>query len=125
MLQQLPKWWRLVCLAHCIIAIIFGASYLFFPDVIVPMLGWAIIDPFVDRMLGGALLAMAWAHFLSSKETTAEKIIIPIQLYFIFDVFGTILSLWSALSYSFLAGWMLVVIFGVFMVTYAMVIFKK
>ncbi len=125
MMQQLPKWWRLVCLAHMVIALIFGIIFIAIPEEGLKALGWTYFDPYISRMFAGALLAMAWAHLLSSKEKTIEKVLIPVQFYFIFDVCGTSLSLWAAVTYGLLSGWLLVVIFGFFMVAYAMVIFRK
>ncbi len=112
-------------MAYTVIALIFGICFLFIPETTASLIGWAVVDPYVDRIFAAALLAMGWAHFLSSKEKNAEKITIPVQFYFIFDLLGTILSIWAAVTYTFLMGWMLMIIFGLFLVACSIVILKK
>jgi hypothetical protein len=68
---------------------------------------------------------MGWAHLLSSREKTAEKLVILVQFYWIFDLLGTILSIWSLATYEIWSAGMLLVIFGFFFVAYSLVVFRK
>jgi len=48
---------------HAVVALLVGAPLLVVPGRVLLWLGWAPIDPIVSRLLGAALLALAWSSF--------------------------------------------------------------
>jgi len=50
-------------LVHMVLALILGALLLIIPGKFLGWIGWAPVDPIISRILGAALLAMAWGNF--------------------------------------------------------------
>jgi len=58
----MAKLLRPAFVAHMIVHVILGALLLVAPGRVLAWLGWAPIDPIISRILGAALLAMAWGE---------------------------------------------------------------
>ena len=54
---------NVVLLVHLVVSVLLGALLLIVPGRLLGAVGWAPIDPLISRILGAALLAMAWGDW--------------------------------------------------------------
>jgi O-antigen/teichoic acid export membrane protein len=75
---------------HAVVALLFGAPLLIAPGRFLGVFGWAPIDPLISRLLGAAMLALAWSSFLGYRttESSLEKSFIQIEV--VYTVLGAI-----------------------------------
>jgi len=75
---------KLTFLIHAIISVIFGAILLVKPGGFLQWLHWWPLDPVVSRVLGAALLALAWGDFRSwwGRSRREVTVLIEMQLGF-------------------------------------------
>ncbi len=48
---------------------LFAIPLLFFPEVLLPLLGWKVVDPITSRLVGAALLGIGGESLLSRKAS--------------------------------------------------------
>lgn len=70
--------------AHLIVSLILGAFLLIMPGRFLTWVSWAPIDPVISRILGAALLAMAWGDWrvLRSGDPTEPRLWVEVHLAF-------------------------------------------
>ncbi|HOU14904.1 MAG TPA: hypothetical protein PKZ84_17490 [Anaerolineae bacterium] len=71
-------------LVHAVLSGVLGLVMLTAPGRFLQLLGWAPIDPILSRMLGAALLALAWGdyHGWRGAEQATQTLIVQMQLAF-------------------------------------------
>lgn len=79
---------KVVFLLQAILAVLVGAPLLLAPGRFLDLIGWAPVDPLLSRLLGAALLAMAWTSIYALRTSQRERISILIQMQLIFCVLG-------------------------------------
>jgi hypothetical protein len=94
--QPISNRLRITFLVHGIISAILGAAMWLIPGRILSLLGWVdefvqlpgsdlsipgqtFVDPFITRLLGAALLALALSSFLGWRATRWEQVAIVVQ----------------------------------------------
>jgi len=77
-------------LIHVIVSLIFGAALLLAPGRFLGLFGWAPIDPLISRLLGAALLALAWSSYRSWGASSYEQVSVLVEMEVIFTVFGSV-----------------------------------
>ncbi|MBN1484291.1 MAG: hypothetical protein JXA37_06170 [Chloroflexia bacterium] len=77
-------------LVHAVVALIIGALLLFIPGRFLQWLGWAPIEPIVNRMLGAALLALAWSSFRGWRARERREVAILIEMELAFTVLACV-----------------------------------
>jgi hypothetical protein len=92
-------------LVHAIVAVILGAALLAAPGRVLGWLGWAPIDPLMSRLLGAALLALAWSSFRGWLASEWSQVAILVEA----EVFFTVLACAGLLRHLLRAGYGLVV----------------
>jgi hypothetical protein len=109
----MSKGLKVLFLIHAAISLIFGLLLLVIPGRFLLALGWAPIDPIASRMLGAALLALAWGSFRGWQATERVQVAILIELETIF----TVLVCVGLLRHLLFASWPLMVwlIFALFL----------
>jgi hypothetical protein len=99
--RPFPNWLRITFLIHSIISAIFGVAMWLIPgrtltwlgwveefvqlpgpDLSIP--GWTFVDPFISRLLGSALLALAFSSFLGWRAKRWEQVGLLVQQEAIF-----------------------------------------
>ncbi len=75
---------------HAVIAFIFGAPLLIIPGRTLGLFGWQPIDPHITRLLGAAMLALAWSSFLGYRTSDKDLQSALIQMEFIYCALGAI-----------------------------------
>lgn len=61
--MEIPSSLRQWFVVHAVIDVVCGLPLLLFPELLLPRLGWATVDPVMTRLVGAALLAIggqAW-----------------------------------------------------------------
>ena len=77
-------------LIHVIVSLIFGAALLLAPGRFLGLFGWAPIDPLISRLLGAALLALAWSSYRGWGASSYEQVSVLVEMEVIFTVFGSV-----------------------------------
>ena len=71
---------KITFLIHAVVSAASGLLLLVMPGRILQSLGWAPIDPIISRLLGAALLALAWASFRGWRAARREQVQMVLEL---------------------------------------------
>jgi hypothetical protein len=71
---------RTLFLVHATVAAVVGLLLLASPGRFLGLLGWAPIDPITSRLLGAALLALAWGSYRGWRATERIQVAILVEL---------------------------------------------
>lgn len=77
-------------LIHAVVALILGALLLIIPGRFLGWVGWAPVEPIINRVLGAALLALAWSSFRGWLATERAQVAILVEMEAAFTVLGCI-----------------------------------
>ena len=67
--KQIPSSLRVWFVIHFIVDILFAIPLLFFPEFLMPVLGWDIVDPVMSRLVGAALLGIGGESLLGRNAS--------------------------------------------------------
>ena len=81
---------KLTFLIHAIASVILGALLLVKPGAFLEWLDWAPIDPLISRVLGAALLALAWGDFRSWWGRNRREVTVLVEMQLGFAVLGAV-----------------------------------
>jgi hypothetical protein len=81
---------RTTFLVHSIVFVLVGAALLLFPGRVLVLLNWTPIEPIVVRLLGAALLGLAWSSYRGWRATQRSQVAIVLELEAAFAVLGCI-----------------------------------
>jgi len=102
-------------LVHAVVSLLCGAPLLIAPGQMLTSLGWAPIDPLMSRLLGAALLALAWSSFRGWRATERAQVAILVEMEAVFSVLACVGLLRHLLVGAWpLVPWLAMVIFLVF-----------
>jgi len=77
-------------LIHAVVALILGALLLIIPGRFLGWVGWTPVEPIINRVLGAALLALAWSSFRGWLATERAQVAILVEMEAAFTVLGCI-----------------------------------
>jgi len=80
----MSKGLRITFLIHALLSTVGGLLLLIIPGRTLLLLGWAPIDPLLSRVLGAALLALAWSSFRGRRATEWGQVRILVELEAVF-----------------------------------------
>jgi hypothetical protein len=75
---------------HSVVALVAGVLLLLIPGRTLLALGWAPIDPLLTRLLGAALLGLAWSSFRGARSTERGQVEILLEMEAAFTVLGCV-----------------------------------
>jgi hypothetical protein len=110
-MSKLLKWTFLV---HAIVAAVLGAALLGAPGRVLTWLGFGPLDAFANffsRLLGAAMLALAWTSFRGWTASKWSQVAIVVEGAVLFTVLGCVGLLRLGLSSHY--GWLLWTTFGI------------
>ena len=81
---------RIIFLIHAIVSAVLGALLLVIPGRFLGWFGWLPIDPIISRLLGAALLALAWGSLRGWQAAGQAQIAILLELEAVFCVLASI-----------------------------------
>ena len=97
-------------LIHAIVSATLGALLLIIPGYFLQWLSWMPIDPIITRLLGAALLALAWGDFRGWRQLAKSDITLLVEVQLAFSALGSI----GVLRHLVTGGWpaMVWIVFG-------------
>jgi len=110
----MSKGLRMMFLIHALVSVVGGLLLLIIPGRVLLFFRWAPIDPILSRVLGAALLALAWSSFRGWQAEERRQVEIVIELEAVFTALASV----GLLRHLLVAHWPLVVwlLSGVFLV---------
>ncbi len=75
---------------HAVVARLFGLPLLAAPGRFLGLFGWQPVDPLLSRLLGAAILALAWSSFRGYRTTESSIQVAFIQVELIYTVLGAV-----------------------------------
>jgi hypothetical protein len=113
-------------LIHAAVALAFGLPLLLAPGRWLTMWGWAPIDPILSRLLGAALLALAWSSFRGWRATAWAQVAIVVELEAVFTVLGCLGLLRHLLVANYpMTVWLLFVVLLAFAIAWSFFLFSR
>ena len=120
------KWLRVLFPVHAVIALVSGAPLLLAPGRFLDWVGWAPVDPLLTRLLGAALLALAWSSFRGWRAKERSQVAILIEAEVIFTVLSCAGLLRHLLNASYpLLVWGLFAVLLVFAIAWVVALLHK
>ena len=117
-------------LIHAVVAVLFGASLLIMPGQFLAWFGWAPIDPVLSRVLGAALLALAWSSYRGWRAKERAQVSVLLEMEATFTVLGAVGVLRTLLAGNYLGYvvgfvWLLFAVLALFALAWLYLLFKK
>jgi hypothetical protein len=81
---------KVLFLVHAVVGVLFGAPLLLIPGRLLGWFGWAPVEPILDRILGAALLALAWSSFRGWRASEKAQVAFLVEMEVAFTVLGCI-----------------------------------
>ena len=91
---------RVTFLVHAVVAAVAGLLLFFIPGRFLQSIGWAPIDPIASRLLGAAMLSLAWSSFRGWRASEWAEVAILVEM----EVILTVLACVGLLRHL-LVGW--------------------
>jgi len=82
----MSKWLRILFLIHAVVAVIGGLPLLLAPGRTLDLFGWTPVDPLLSRILGAALVALAWSSWRGWRGATQAQVALLIEVEAAFTV---------------------------------------
>jgi hypothetical protein len=86
----MSKLLRYTFLVQAVLAVVAGAALFIAPGRSMGLLDWAPVEPLLFRLLGAALLAMAWTSLYAFRAERREQVLILVQMQAIFCGLGAV-----------------------------------
>ena len=105
----LRKWF----VVHFAADMLFGIPLLFFPEWLMGLLGWEVIDPFTARLVGAALMAIGLESLLG-RNASIQSFVTMLRLKIVWSaaaLLGIGLTMFEGAPPT---GWLIFVIFAAF-----------
>jgi len=118
---------KVLFLIYAVIAFIFGAPLLLAPGKFLGVFGWAPVDPLLSRLLGAALLGMAWSSLRSFRLSERSQARLVIETNLIFCALGSLgfLRHLTAADYYPFMVWFVFGLLVVFTLAWLIALLKK
>ena len=113
-------------LVHAVVAAVFGALLLALPGQFLGWFGWQPVDPILSRVLGAALLALAWSSYRGFWAKERAQVSTLIEAEAIFTVLGALGVLRHLLIANFpWYVWLLFAVLALFAIAWLYFEFRK
>ena len=122
----MPRWLRVTFLIHAILSLLIGAALLIVPGHALALVNWLPNDPLMTRLVGAALLALAWSSFRGWKASDYAQVAILVEAEAIFTTLGA-LGLLRHLVKAWYPpiGWVTFGLLAVFAVVWGLALIKR
>jgi hypothetical protein len=112
-MKEIPSSLRSGFVVHFVVDMLIGIPLLLFPEIVMPLLGWDIIDPIASRVVGAALMGIGIESYLG-RNAGIEVFRAMLNLKVIWSssaILGIGLGLWQGGPQ---AGWLFIGLFIIF-----------
>ena len=117
---------RVTFLIHAMASAVSGLLLLVIPGRTLMSLGWAPVDPLLSRVLGAALLALAWSSFRGRQAAERSQVRIVLESEVVFSALACVGLLRHLLFANWpLMVWLLFAVFGVFAIAWTAFLLRK
>lgn len=120
---------KFMFLIHAVVAVLFGAPLLIIPGRFLWWVGWGTwetIDPLMAKLVGAALLALAWSSFRGWRATERAQAAILVEMEVVFTVLGCVGWLQKLLFTPYPARvWIVFAILALFAIAWITLLVKK
>jgi len=124
--NKIPAGLKNLFLIHFIVALVLGLGYLLVPQTTLGFVGIQTQEADVYRLLGAAMLGLAYGSWLACRETAYERVRIVLGIEVVWTVLGTLVMLYALLFAGFPAGaWLNAIILAAFAVAFSIYYFRK
>ena len=82
----MAKWLKVLFPVHAVVALVAGVPLLLAPGRFLGWAGWAPVDPLLTRLLGAALIALAWSSFRAWRARGWSQVAVLVEVEAIFTV---------------------------------------
>ncbi|NJN80145.1 MAG: hypothetical protein HC797_06585 [Anaerolineales bacterium] len=115
--SSLPAGLRTWFVIHFVIDMLVGIPLLFFPEVIMPLLGWSPIDPIASRIVGAALMGIGIESWIGRNASLdVYRAMLNLKVIWSSSAMLAIgLGLWQGGAS---AGWLFLAVFFIFWVVW-------
>ena len=113
-------------LVHAVVAVVFGLPMLIAPGRFLQAFGWKPIDPITSRILGAALLALAWSSYRGWRAREWAQVAIVVEIEAVYTVLACVGLLRHLLFARYPAiVWLDFAIFALFAIAWVVSLVKK
>ncbi len=117
---------RITFLVHAVVALVLGLPLLIVPGQFLDVFIWRPIDPLLSRLLGAALVALAWGSFRGWQATERAQVKTVLEIEAVFTVLGSIGLLRHLLIAPYPAiVWAVFILLVVFAIAWVIFLIKK
>jgi hypothetical protein len=117
---------RTTFLIHTIVGLVLGVPLLVAPGRFLSLFDWAPIDALLDRVLGAALIALAWSSYRGWKAAGKSEVVVLLEMEAIFCVLAAIGLLRHLLiAYYPPIVWLVFAVLLIFAIAWLIFLFKK
>jgi len=112
-MKEVPHSLRTWFVIHFVVDILTGIPLLFFPEVVMSLLGWTTVDPIASRVVGAALMGIGIESYLG-RNASIDVFRAMLNLKVIWSssaILGISLGIWQGGAK---AGWLFLGIFVIF-----------
>jgi len=81
---------KFISYLFCVLCLFFGAGLLLAPGRFLGLVYWAPVDPHISRILGAALLAMAWLAWRMVRTSDMGLVSVGIEVFFVFTFLSSV-----------------------------------
>jgi hypothetical protein len=113
---------------HTIVTMIMGIPMFLVPGRWLPLFGWAEdgIDALMSRVLGAALIALAWSSYRGWRAIDWEQVNIVVELEAVFTILAAVGMLRHLIGFSWPFGvWLIFALFVIFAIAWIVALRKK
>jgi hypothetical protein len=116
---------KVAFLIHAAVGCLFGIPLFLVPGRLLQWVGWRPIDPIISRVLGAALLALAWSSFRGWRSAERSQLVI-LEMEAVFTILGSIALLRHLLSSPYpVMVWIVLAIMVIFAVTWIVFLLRQ
>ena len=117
---------RTTFLVHAILALVLGAPLLLAPGRFLGLIGWEPVDPILSRVLGAALLALAWSSYRGWRAANRAQVAFLLEAEAVFTALGAIgvLRHLVGANYPFMV-WLLFAVLALFAVAWSYLLARE
>jgi hypothetical protein len=116
---------RYTFIVHAVVSLLTGAALLVAPGRSLGLLGWLPIDPLLSRVLGAALLGMAWSSWRGFRSTDWKQVRLLVEAEAVFCVLASVAVLYHIAGENFpWYAWTMFAVLAAFAVAWLVALYR-
>lgn len=118
---------RIIFPVFALLALVIGLFLLIAPGRFLGAVGWAPVEPILDRILGSALIALGWASFRAWRSANRQVVMLVTEINLIFcalAALGVLRHLAGTAHYPAMV-WTVFAILGVFAIVWLVALLRR